>query len=88
MSDYEKMPRTVIVHGGPATGKTYHGAALARALGCESVVEWDDPRDRRALKIGALHLTLNAPAPGTVPHGVLILPVAAALGAAIAMGEL
>lgn len=88
MDNYEREFRTVIVYGAGPCGKTYHGASIARALDCKEVVDewgWQCPRE---IKPGALHLTHERPAPGSIPAGVLILPIESALAAAFVVGAI
>lgn len=52
--------RTVIVHGPCCCGKTVNAARIAKALGCDSIVDDFDFQTMK-LKPGALHLTAVAP---------------------------
>ena len=86
--DDKREFRTVIVHGPAGCGKTYHAADLARALGCGAVVDDWGYVGAGMIFSGALHLTHDRPAPGSVPDDVLIMPFSAALAAAFVVGAI
>lgn len=71
------MP-TVILHGAQGAGKSRIAAAVARALGCTSMVdEWDG---KQAVAQGTLVVTNLLPDDFRVPAGVTTLSFHQALG--------
>lgn len=84
--------RTVIMFGPQCCGKTHHGADIARALGCEQVIdEWAVMGLSNGflppLTPGALHIAVDRPnGILRVPDDVLVIPFDAALAAAIVVG--
>ena len=71
------MP-TVILHGAQGAGKSCSAAAVARALGCTSMVdEWDG---KQAIAQGALVVTNLRLEDFRVPLGVTMLTFHQALG--------